>query len=323
MKIGLRTVVRVAAAVALVGAGSMSRNDWSMAVRMSAQDLPIFSARSDLVMLHVTVTDRRGRYVTDVPRESFRVFDNGAPQSLQFFLSEDAPATIGLVIDNSQSMQPNREQMIAAAKAFVATSNPRDEVFALTFNNSIHAVLPSAAPFTSDADTISRALDSAIKPSGQSAVHSAILAGLDYLERGRYERKVLVLVSDGADNASPVDFDSTLSRVESSNVVVYSVGLLDTVFHDGKPDRLRQLAKVTGGGAFFPKDTHEVSDTLQRVADDIRHAYVLAYEPTDAVRRADVHRIRVAVEGPQRAVIRTRSGYRSAAVVSGEVPHER
>ena len=309
--------------MALIGAGSDSGTGWSTAVGLSAQDLPIFSARSDLVLLHVTVTDRRGRYVSDLPRESFRVFDNGAPQPLQFFLSEDAPATIGLLIDNSQSMMPNRQELIAAARAFVATSNPRDEVFALTFNNSIRAVLPPDAPFTSDADTMSRALESSIAPVGQSAVHSAILQGIDYLERGRYERKVLVLVSDGADNASPVDFGSTLSRVEGSNVVVYSVGLLDTVLNDGKPGRLKQLAEATGGRAFFPKDAAAVSAALRKVADDIRHAYVVAFEPTESVRRAEAHRVRVAIESPHRVVVRARSGYRAALKPAGDAPHER
>ena len=133
----------------------------------------------------------------------------------------------------------------------------------------------------------------------------------------------LVVVSDGADNASPVDFASTLSRVESSNVVVYSVGLLDTVLNDGKPDRLRQLAQATGGSAFFPKGAKAVSEVLRKIADDIRHAYVIAYEPTDAVRRADVHRVRVTVEAPQRVIVRTRSGYRAALKASGEAPNER
>src|SRR5215831_17877115 len=100
------------------------------------QDTPTFKARSDLVLLHVTVTDRRGRYVNALAAESFHVFDNGVQRPLSFFLPEDAPATVGLLIDNSQSMQPNTPQVVAAAAAFVRTSHPRDEVFALTFNDT-------------------------------------------------------------------------------------------------------------------------------------------------------------------------------------------
>jgi len=312
-----RARVDAAAAVVLFGAVLWAGANGSTAVAARAQDSPTFKARSDVVMLHVTVTDRRGRYLNGLGRDSFTIFDNGARQPLQLFLPEDAPATVGLLIDNSQSMQPNKRQVLIAGEAFVRTCNPRDEVFALTFNDAVRPVLDPAAPFTSDPATLRRALAASISPHGRTALHDAIGSGLDYLERGSHERKVLVLVSDGGDNASSLDFETIASRVEASNVIVYAVGIVDPVEgSDADAKRLRRLAAATGGTVFFPDNPTQVTQSLARVAEDIRHSYVMAYALADGTAASALHHLRVDVIPPTRGgqvVVRARSAYRMDA----------
>jgi Ca-activated chloride channel family protein len=317
-----RAWVSLAAAMVVVfGSPRWMGVNGRMAAADRAQDTPTFKARSDLVLLHVTVTDRRGRYVNGLAADAFHIFDNGARRPLQFFLPEDAPATVGLLIDNSQSMQPNTRQVLAAGEAFVRTSHPLDEVFALTFNDAVRPVLGPEAPFTSDPATLRNALATAITPRGRTALHNAIVAGLDYLDRGQHERKVLVLVSDGGDNASSVAFEEIVSRVESSNVVVYAVAIVDPVEgSDSNVKRLRTLAAATGGNVFAPRNPAQVEDSLARVAQDIRHSYVVAYQPVEDAAAPPRHRIKVEVTPSTSAqvIVRTRSAYRMDGENAGD-----
>jgi Ca-activated chloride channel family protein len=309
-------------AVAAIGAALTAAPDFRLGAA-SQQDPPLFSARADLVLLHVTVTDRQGRYISGLSQQSFRVFEDNKPQEVRFFLPEDAPATVGFLVDNSGSMQANRLGVLTAAQAFVAASNPDDELFALTFNDDIRAVLPADSPFTSDHRTLHLALGQAIRPQGRTALHSAIAAGLEYLDRGRHERKALVIVSDGADNASAMRFEQLLAHVEASNVLLYTLGLIDPLESDANPKRLRALAAATGGLSFFPEKAPEVRAALERAAEDLRHGYLLAYELADTSTSNALRRIRVAVElpGRQRTVVRTRTGYRMTP--PGEANHGR
>jgi Ca-activated chloride channel family protein len=277
------------------------------------QDRPTFSATSELVVLHVTVTTKKGLYVAGLRQDSFRIFEEGQPQTIRLFTSEDAPVTVGLLIDSSGSMQGNRDLVAAAAAAFVQSSNPSDEVFALTFNDFVRSVLPESAPFTSDPAALRGALFNTMSTRGRTALYDAIVGGVDYFSRGRYERKVLIVVSDGGDNASHLSFDPVLARIEASNVVIYAVGLIDPLEEDANPKRLKQLAQASGGQAYFPRDARQVADVLQRIARDIRSAYTMGYVPADRPSGAAFRRIRVVASVPrgQSVVVRTRAGYLS------------
>ena len=171
-------------------------------------------------MLHATVKDRKGRYVTDLSRDAFTVFEDKAPQTISFFASDDAPVTVGLLIDSSLSMQSNLDLTIAAARSFVQISNPEDEIFALAFNDEVRPVLPAGAPFTNDAGTLREALTRAIRARGRTALYDAIDQGIDYLAKGSHVRRVLVIVSDGGDNASHLTFEQVLRNTLTSNVVI-------------------------------------------------------------------------------------------------------
>lgn len=283
---------------------------------------PLFSARAELVVLHVTVKDARGAYVSGLPATAFRVLDDSRPQPVQFFTAQDAPATIGLIVDSSGSMQPNRARVLAAAAAFTETSNPGDEIFALAFNERVWHALPARAPFTSDAATLHDALDRIIAASGRTALYDAVAAGLDYLARGTRERQVMVIVSDGGDNASRTTLDDLVARMQASNVLVYTVAIVDPVGREANPRILRRLAQESGGEAFEPRDPGRVIDVLRHIARDIRTSYTLAYAPREAGPQPTFRRIRVIVSAPdgRRVVVRTRTGYLSAAVAKGGAP---
>ena len=295
-----------------------------MALSSSAQDGPqaplIFSAHSDLVVLHVTVRDRADRYIGGLSKDAFIVYDNGKPQEVSFFLDQDAPATIGLLLDNSGSMGSNRELVVAAATAFARTSNPRDDLFALPFDDVVRSALPTDEPFTRDPDTLRTALERAISPRGQTSLYDAVAEGIDYVERGNTQRKVLVIVSDGADTASLTRYEELLPRLQASNIVVYVVGLADPITQRADVRHLKEFADATGGHVFTPRDVRRVDSALQWIAEDIRHAYIVAYEPSEQGHGAEFRRIRVSVQTPNRqsAVVHTRAGYIAASAPAGE-----
>jgi VWFA-related protein len=275
------------------------------------QDRPVFSTESDLVVVHATIKDRDGAYVTGLTRDAFAILEDGRPQNAQLFTSEDAPVTVGLLIDSSGSMQPNRDRVIAAAAAFAESSHPSDELFALAFNDSVRAALPPTAPFTSDVAVLQDALTRTIRAYGRTALFDAIAAGLDYLGRGRHERRVLVIVSDGGDNASQTTFQEIVTKTQASNAVIYTVALVDPVERDTNPGLLKRIAQANGGEAFAPRNADDITEVLQHIARDIRHTYTLGYVSTNSARDGAFRQIRLIVQSPdrRRLVVRTRTGY--------------
>jgi VWFA-related protein len=296
--------VMVLAAVVCVGA--------------EGQDRAFFSTNADLVVLHVNVKNKHGGHVADLTQQAFAVFEDGQPQTIRFFTGEDSPATVGMLVDSSASIFANRDLVIAGAAAFGRASNPRDELFALSFNERVRRALPADAPFTSDFSRFQDALLRIIAPAGRTALFDAVSAGLDYLARSHYDRRNLILFSDGGDNASRATLKEVTSRTQASNVVIYTVGLTDP---DGEanPRLLERLARATGGRAFRPKDARRIEDVLTQVAHDVRQTYTLAYTSTNTARDGTFRHVRVVLGLPEhRALtVRTRTGYRAALSKSG------
>lgn len=286
---------------------------WPGSLAAHAQDRPLFTAHTDLVVLHVSVRDGRGAYVTDLADDAFGVVEEGRVQTIQFVLDADTPATVGLVIDDSISMLPHREIVLAAADAFAAASHPDDEFFALAFNEQVRPALPQDAPFTGDRRLLRDALDRSIRTRGRTALYDAIASGLDYAARGSRERQVLVVVSDGSDNASRMTLDDVVARAQRSNTVVYTIALADPVTREADPAVLGTIARATGGEAFRVNRPNEMDRILAGIARDIRHAYTIGYAPAEAVRDGSLRRLRVVVTPPEgdRLVVRTRSSYRA------------
>jgi Ca-activated chloride channel homolog len=284
----------------------------------AAQTPPDFTAESELVVLHVAVKDRRGGYVNGLAQDAFRVSENKLPQAISFFHNQDAPVTVGLLIDSSGSMRPHRDLVIAASMAFSKAMNPDDEFFVLGFNEGIHAPLPASQPFTDHEPTLRVALVQAIKAIGQTAIYDAISNGLKYVIKGQYERQVLVVISDGGDNASAVTRKEVLAKAQASNAVIYTIALVDPMDTEADPGFLRQLSDITGGVAFRPRDAGEIGAVLQGVARDVRNMYTIGYVPsatakagtksprTEALRRVSVD---VRSVSGQRLSVRTRRAY--------------
>jgi Ca-activated chloride channel family protein len=280
------------------------------AALITAQDDARFSARSELVLLDVAVTDERGGFVSGLPAESFRVFEEGRPQKVAFFAEQDAPATIGLLIDSSGSMLINRDRMIAGITSLAEASNPDDEFLPLVFNEHVIRVLMSGSEFTSDPVQLRDALTRNLTVLGKTAFYDALSQGIDGVGKGSHQRRVLIVLSDGGDNASRLSFDELLKRVQASNVVIYTIALTDPIALEEDPGALRRLAKATGGLAFEPKTTDVIGKAFHAIAADIRSRYTLAYEPEDTS-SGTVKRVRVLVEAPSRkdVKVRTRTGY--------------
>ena len=268
-----------------------------------------FSSRSELVVLRVSVVDHKAGFVSGLPREAFAIQEDGRPQPIQFFENEDTPVTVGLVIDSSGSMQRRREGVIAAGMAFAASSHPDDELFTLNFNEHVWPGLPDGQPFTSDRAELQRALDRSTAR-GQTALFDAIALGLERLDQGHRTRKVMVVVSDGGDNASRTTFDRVLDAALRNDVVIYTIGIYEPDDRDAKPRLLRQLADATGGEAFFPKADGDVTPLLERIARDIRSGYTLGYTPAAGPDSQRPHSIRVDVHSAGRKLAtRARSSY--------------
>ncbi|HXW18257.1 MAG TPA: VWA domain-containing protein [Candidatus Acidoferrales bacterium] len=269
----------------------------------------------DLVVLHATVEDSKGAFVPDLKEQNFHVFEDKAEQSISVFRREDVPVTLGLIIDNSGSMREKRAQVNAAALTFVKTSNPQDEVFVVNFNDEFYLDLDK--DFTNDPKELQEALER-IDSRGSTALYDAVIGSLDHLKKGRKDKKVLLVITDGDDDASRKSFEYTIKAAQSSNALVYAVGVFSDYdqTHDRRMVRhskkiLTELAESTGGAAYFPNSLDEVGPTCTMIARDIRNQYTIGYYPTNTAKDGTYRLVHLEVNdrGRGKLVVRTRTGY--------------
>ena len=272
-------------------------------------DAPVLSISTDLVSLTVTVVDRRGALVPDLRAEHFTVYDNDEPRPIQFFTSEDVAATIGLVVDSSGSMRGRRDDVTAAATAFADMSHPRDEFFTLNFNEAVWPGLPPQIAFTEDTGQLRAAL-SAAPAQGMTAVYDAVSRGLAHLRGGTRDRKALVVISDGGDNASRQTLDDVVENARMSDAVIYAVTFADPDNRDERRQVMKTLARDTGGGAFIVKNGKDVLQAFAQIAREIRSGYTIGFEPSDTS-TGGFRSVRVVVHtgADDQLVARTRVGY--------------
>jgi Ca-activated chloride channel family protein len=273
------------------------------------EQAPVLSVETNLVTLAVTVVDRKGEFVAGLRPEEFTVYDDGEPRPIEFFTTEDLPATIGLVIDSSGSMRGRREQITAAAMAFTALTHPLDELFTVNFNETVWPGLPPTVTFTADRERFRAALANA-PARGMSAVYDAIDSALAHIQQGTLDRKALIIVSDGGDNASARSFDHVLERARRSTAILYGVNLFDADDHDARPRVLRRLAHATGGKTFTPRRASEVVQSFEQIARELRSGYTIGIQPPDAAKEG-FRSLRVLVNAGdgRQLVARTRAGY--------------
>jgi Ca-activated chloride channel family protein len=266
----------------------------------------------NLVVLHTTVIDDRQRFADGLKSENFRVFEDKVEQKLSVFKREDVPVSMGLVIDNSGSMRDKRPRVNEAAITLVQASNPNDEAFVVNFNDDFYLDLDK--DFTSSIPELKEALER-IDSRGSTALRDAIIGSLDHLKKASKDKKVLLVVTDGEDNASRNSLEKMIREVQKTDTVIYTIGLLSQENKkEAKRARkaLEQIASASGGLAFFPENVDDVRTICQQVAHDIRNQYVLAYYPTNTNRDGTFRAIHVEVIPPHgrgKMVARTRNGY--------------
>jgi VWFA-related protein len=279
-----------------------------------AQDaLPVFRAESNLVILHVNVFDRRSDAVPDLPRESFKVFEDDQRQEITFFGGADVPVAVGLILDASGSMIAREHLVTTGGNAFARSSHPEDELFTIHFNEAVKYGLPPTMPFTSNRSLLHSAL-AGYRPGGRTALYDAVIAGLEHLERATHQKHVLVVLSDGEDNASAHSEDEMIERARSSDAIVYTVSNANRrIGMPGNPAVLRKLADVTGGVAYFPGSDEKVIENFDELAGNIRRGYSIGYVPTNSKPDEGYRRVKVMVSAPGRTnlSVRTRDGYRT------------
>ncbi|MBY0493648.1 MAG: VWA domain-containing protein [Cyanobacteria bacterium] len=266
------------------------------------------------MVLHVSVRDRGGRYITGLTRDAFTVIDDAKAQTLEMFSADEVPATVGFLIDNSNSMRPSRERVVASAVAFAQHSHPQDEIFALTFNETVQEAWRPQIVSQMNPAMFASAMSSAITARGMTAIYDGIMSGLGRLERARHTRQVLIVVSDGDDNASKATLDTTLKRVHESDAMIYTIALDDPLTRDGNMGLMRRLARATGGDSYQPRQVEDVAEAFERISKDIRNAYTLAYTPTksadgDVARRRRAVKVYVRSHDGRILNVRTRDGY--------------
>ncbi|MEO8369053.1 MAG: VWA domain-containing protein [Candidatus Solibacter sp.] len=292
--------------LALAPAAVISSGLWAQ------KDQAIFRTDTREVVCHTTVVDKNNHLVTNLTQEAFTVYENGVQQPIKVFKHEDVPVSLGLIIDNSGSMRDKRAKVESAALTLVKDSNPEDEVFIVNFNDEAFLDNPHGKSFTSDIKEMEEAL-TRIDSRGGTAMRTAIRMSIDHLkEKAHKDKKVLVTVTAGNDNASEITLENLVKAAQQSEVLIYGVGLL------GEEERreaqraqraLKALATATGGDVYFPKDASEVEKIAHQVARDIRNQYTIAYSPTNTAMDGTFRQIKIVVKAPGNPSVRTRSGY--------------
>jgi Ca-activated chloride channel family protein len=264
----------------------------------------------DMVVLPATVRDRQGRFVSELREQAFEVYEDGVPQRIRLFRHEDIPVTVGLVVDHSGSMRRKLAEVTAAARTFVQSSNPEDQMFVVNFNENVTLGLPEAVRFTNSSEELGRAISKA-DADGKTALYDAVVEALERLQAGSRDKKVLIVISDGGDNASARSLAHVLKMAEQSSAIVYTIGIFQEDDPDANPRVLSRLAQATGGEAFFPDQLSEVVSICERIARDIRNQYTIGYVSTNATRDGAYRAVRVVARaaGHSKLSVRTRTWY--------------
>jgi len=269
---------------------------------------PVFKARSDLVVLHVNVFDGRSDAVVNLPQSAFQVYEDARPQTITFFSGADVPVAVGLAIDNSTSMLTHRNMVVAGTKAFAASSHPEDQVFTLVFNEHVRTGMPDGMRFT-QSPAIIQAAFLRFPPGGMTALFDAVIEGLDHLQEATHQKRVLVVLSDGEDNASRHSKQDMLHRALRSDALIYTIYTGDVASTRGDRDVLKKLASMSGGVNYAPASEAQVIADFKEVADNIRRGYSIGYVPSKP--DGEYHRVKIIVRAPgyKNLSVRARDGY--------------
>jgi VWFA-related protein len=269
-----------------------------------------FRADARLVVLHASVVDKDGRLITNLRRSAFKVFENNVEQPIKMFKREDVPVSLGLLVDNSGSMRDKRKRVEAATLAAVKASNPRDEIIVVNFNDEAY---DDTMGFTADIRKLEEALTK-IDSRGGTAMRDSLDSTIDFVKKkGKHDKKVIMIVSDGDDTASVrVSLEKLVQKAHDTEVLLYFIGIL------GEEDKraakrakraMDALAQASGGTAVYPDSLEAVETIALSIANELRNQYVITYSPTNQALDGTFRTIKVVATGKNRPTVRTRSGY--------------
>jgi len=304
--VGLGVIVLLWTAASASGGGQTTASN--PGAKGGEQQEYTIQTTTRLVLLDVSVKDARGGFVSGLTKDNFKVFENGKQQEISQFSNADIPVTAGLVVDDSGSMRPKRAQAITAALVFIQASNPMDEMFVVNFNERPRRGLPDQLLFSDNTRQLRQALWQG-DPEGRTALYDAIEMSLHQLDFGRQAKKTLVVISDGGDNHSTHTLVQVKHDVLASLATIYTIGIYDEDDPERNEGVLKELAHVSGGVFFHPKDLAEIVPICRQIAKDIRSRYTIGYVPSSEGKI--VRHIKVVASSPEhpKLEVRTRTSY--------------
>lgn len=267
---------------------------------------------TDVVTLKVSVTNSEGLAVPGLDKSAFTIFDDKVQQEISFFADDDTPASIAVIFDTSGSMSGEKlARAKEALRRFIQTTDDRDEYFLIDFDSQARLLLDR----TRDADALLGKL-TYVQPHGNTALYDAVYLGIEKVTRGAYQKRAVLLISDGEDNDSRYTFKELRRRLKESDVIIYAIGTLGNFLprkgaRNGR-ETLEELASVSGGKAFFPNGVSDMSEVFDQIAVELRHQYSIGYRPTDFTPNGKWHQLKVKVlpsRGSPRLFVRSRQGY--------------
>jgi len=269
--------------------------------------------KTDLVTLTLTVTDLYGRYVMGLSKKDFTIFDSNKEQEITFFSDTDAPVSLGVLFDVSGSMSGEKIQKARKALSrFINTSHPNDEYFLIAFNSRAQLLLDR----TRDGDAVLQKL-TLVNPRQNTALYDAVYLGIERVTRGSHQKRALLIISDGQDNASRYNFGEVRRLMKESDVITYAVGIVDAgdaaspIGMQGQAF-LDELTSVSGGKSFYPASDVEMDEIFDRISIELRHQYSIGYTPKDFQPDGKWRKVKVRVKPPRglpRLTVRSREGY--------------
>jgi Ca-activated chloride channel homolog len=280
----------------------------------------VFRKKVEEVVLHAVVVDGQNELISNLDKNSFRVYEDSKPQEITSFYQEHVPVALGILIDNSGSMRPKRPSVNQAALNLVRSSNPQDEVFVVNFGEQYYL----DQDFTSDVAKLQTALER-VETRGSTALYDAIVASAAHMKQGSIlQKRILLVVTDGADNASQESLEEAIQQLQQKDgPVVYVIALLANGRNASSTTRsLESLSQSTGGTAFFPKEVSQVDSITRSIASAIRNQYVIGYKSLSTATGHTYHTIQVDAFDPGRRKlrVRTRTGYYSDSTVDAALP---
>jgi len=265
-----------------------------------AQEPVTLRSDTTLVLIPVAVTDKLNRFVVGLGKENFKLYEDGKEQKITEFSGEDAPLSIGILVDTSGSMDMKLSRSRAAAREFLKTMNDQDEGFLIEFNDGVEMM----HGFTNQFKELDENLDH-LQPKGLTALFDALHTGLREMHKARNPRKALLLISDGGDNHSRFTGADIAGVVRDADVQIYAIGVFEPDFKIGRtkeeksgPELLSEIATQTGGRAYPARSLNDLPALAGKVGIELRNQYVLGYSPSNKERDGSYRKVQVKVTAP-------------------------